>query len=59
MKVQALNAKEARKAEKGEPFISKCMWFAGCKHAAVTTVHHPVLGEVPVCEEHERFAKGE
>lgn len=27
-----------------------CMWFAGCRNAAVTTQAHPVLGDVPICQ---------
>lgn len=27
-----------------------CHWFAGCTNAAATSVPHPVLGDVPVCQ---------
>lgn len=27
-----------------------CHWFARCPNAAVTSVPHPVLGDVPVCQ---------
>lgn len=36
-----------------------CKWFAGCTREAVTTVWHPVLGDVPVCAECDKFASGE
>ncbi len=26
-----------------------CLWFAKCPNAAVTSLAHPVLGDVPVC----------
>lgn len=26
-----------------------CQWFAGCDRAAVMTVPHPILGDVPSC----------
>jgi hypothetical protein len=29
--------------------IGQCQWFALCDHAAVGTVTHPVLGDVPTC----------
>lgn len=27
-----------------------CRWFAGCGREATTTQHHPILGDVPICE---------
>lgn len=36
-----------------------CRWFALCEREAVTTVPHPVLGEVPCCEKCAKFARGE
>lgn len=35
-----------------------CQWFALCNAPAVRSVPHPVLGEVPCCEKHARFAEG-
>jgi hypothetical protein len=26
-----------------------CQWFALCDHVAVTTMGHPILGDVPIC----------
>ncbi len=28
-----------------------CQWFALCPNTTTKTVRHPILGEVPVCEE--------
>ncbi len=28
-----------------------CMWFAMCLRDAVTTMSHPVMGDVPICGE--------
>ena len=27
-----------------------CLWFAKCPNAAVTSVAHPILGDVPTCQ---------
>jgi len=36
----------------------KCQWFARCTRPAVTSVPHPVLGEVPCCQKCADFARG-
>ena len=28
----------------------RCEWFALCPNEATTTVSHPILGDVPVCD---------
>lgn len=28
-----------------------CEWFARCTRKAVTTLRHPILGDVPICRE--------
>jgi hypothetical protein len=33
-----------------------CKWFHGCDKAAVTSALHPILGDVPVCMDHRKFA---
>lgn len=33
-----------------------CAWFALCTRPAVTTVSHPVLGDVPCCQRCADFA---
>lgn len=35
-----------------------CRWFLHCQERAVRSVPHPVLGEVPCCEKHAKFAEG-
>lgn len=32
-----------------------CGWFAHCFNLAVTTVYHPILGYVPVCQSCKDF----
>lgn len=34
----------------GSRVAVQCAWFALCGRAAVTTVAHPMLGDVPCCE---------
>jgi hypothetical protein len=34
----------------------ECEWFAHCHHKATALVAHPVLGHVPACRKHEKFA---
>lgn len=34
-----------------------CAWFALCTREAVTTVPHPVLGDVPCCQRCADFAR--
>lgn len=34
-----------------------CAWFRNCTNAAVTTVPHPVLGDVPCCQSCADFAR--
>ena len=36
--------------KKIKPQKNQCMWFALCDKKAVTTVSHPILGEVPICQ---------
>jgi hypothetical protein len=36
--------------------LGRCMWFALCKNEAVTTVPHPILGDVPCCQRCADFA---
>ena len=31
--------------------MSKCQWFLKCTRPAVTTLEHPILGAVPICQE--------
>ncbi len=33
-----------------------CEWFAGCGRPATGTTSHPVLGDVPTCDDCARFA---
>lgn len=28
----------------------QCQWFALCPNDATTTRHHPILGDVPICD---------
>jgi hypothetical protein len=30
--------------------MTKCRWFIRCDAPAVTTLPHPILGAVPVCQ---------
>lgn len=34
-----------------------CKWFLMCTNAAVTTVWHPILGDVPICERCKAFTE--
>lgn len=34
-----------------------CQWFLMCDRPAVTTVKHPVLGDVPCCQRCADFAE--
>jgi hypothetical protein len=34
----------------GSAEVAPCQWFAACDRSAVTTVAHPVLGDVPACQ---------
>jgi hypothetical protein len=34
----------------------KCRWFLNCTRDAVTSVKHPVLGDVPCCKKCAKFA---
>lgn len=36
-----------------------CQWFARCVRAAVTSIAHPILGDVPVCAECAAFVARE
>ena len=52
--------REERAAEKSAEKFGKlvdCQWFARCDRFAVTTVQHPVLGDVPCCERCAKFAQ--
>ena len=33
-----------------------CQWFLRCGRVAVTTVAHPILGQVPCCQRCSDFA---
>lgn len=37
-------------------FVAPCAWFAGCTRQATGTTPHPVLGNVPTCDECHAFA---
>jgi hypothetical protein len=37
--------------------VYDCRWFLGCTREAVTTLEHPLLGSVPVCQRCYDFAK--
>lgn len=37
-------------ADEGDVLRVLCMWFALCENDATTRRHHPVLGEVPICD---------
>jgi hypothetical protein len=30
--------------------VAYCEWFARCVNLATTTLPHPILGDVPVCD---------
>ena len=30
--------------------MTKCRWFLLCDNPAVTTLPHPILGAVPICQ---------
>lgn len=30
--------------------LGTCQWWALCANDATTTEHHPVLGDVPICD---------
>jgi hypothetical protein len=34
-----------------------CKWFLGCARPATGTMNHPVLGDVPICDECRRKAQ--
>jgi hypothetical protein len=30
--------------------MTKCAWFALCPNEATSTLAHPILGQVPICD---------
>jgi len=41
----------------GETLTVLCGWFASCENPATGTAPHPILGDVPTCDNCNRRAK--
>lgn len=38
--------------------VNQCQWFVNCVRDAVVYVEHPILGQVPCCQQCADFVNG-
>lgn len=51
-----LEAAQAQAEAGSKPAPQQCQWFLHCENPATTTQHHPILGDLHVCDRCKKFA---